>query len=104
MDPIDLTLDDDVEVYRQPKRARTNNGNDSDVNMVDDSLPTAGSAYPEPMLGENEDLMITKQTGQVRAGRHLPFIVYQACLAHAIPACTCLACVFDRIQVIPLLH
>lgn len=33
MEPIDLTLDDDIEIYRQPKRAKTNDGDDSDDDL-----------------------------------------------------------------------
>ena len=70
MEPIDLTLDDDVETHRQPKRARRNDGDDSDVEVVDEPVLACGSssqAAEEPQLDKDEDFLITKRTGQVRS-------------------------------------
>ena len=69
MEPIDLTLDDDVEMYRRPKRARRNDGDDSDVEVVDEPVlapVSASQAAEEPQLDQDEDILITKHTGQVQ--------------------------------------
>ena len=69
MEPIDLTLDDDVEIFRQAKRARRNDGDDSDVEVVDEPLlapVSASQAAEEPQLDQDGDILITKHTGQVR--------------------------------------
>lgn len=69
MEPIDLTLDDDVEIFRQPKRARRNDSDDSDVEVVDEPLlapVSASQAAEEPQLVQDEEILITKHTGQVR--------------------------------------
>ena len=69
MEAIDLTLGD-TEVYvPSAKRARPNDGGDSDVEVVEEphSAPGASTqASEERQLGDDEELLITKQIGQVR--------------------------------------
>ena len=66
MEPIDLTLSDDEELYCHPKRARTDDGSDSDVEPVETLLPAAEAEASERHQLEHDDPVITKQTGQVR--------------------------------------
>jgi len=69
MEAIDLTLGDD-EVFVPPaKRARPNDGGDNDVEVVEEphSAPGASSQASEKReLGDDEELLVTKQIGQVR--------------------------------------
>ena len=70
MDPADLTLDDDEDSLPPAKRARTDEGGDSDVELVlePQAAPCSPSATPqEHHLGDNEDFIVTKHTGQVKA-------------------------------------
>lgn len=69
MEAIDLTLDDDEVDVHVDKRARTADSSDSDVELVDESTEpdprSPSQASEEQQLGDDEDLVITKQTGQV---------------------------------------
>ena len=77
-EPIDLTLDDDEDPQPPAKRARTDESGDSDIELVSEpqAAPCSSSAAPqEDHLGQDEDLIVTKHTGQVTACRssHLLF-------------------------------
>ena len=69
-EPIDLTLDDDEDSLPPSKRARTDESSDSDVEVVPEpqAAPCSSPAAPqEQLLGDNEDIIVTKHTGQVTA-------------------------------------
>ena len=70
MEAIDLTQDDD-DVYISPaKRARPSD--DSDVEVVEPgpSQATSEEVPEERLLGDGEDLVVKRQTGQVQKGPH----------------------------------
>ena len=69
-EPVDLTLDDDEESLPPSKRAKMDKSSDSDVEVVCEprAAPCSSSAAPqEHLLGDNEDIIVTKHTGQVTA-------------------------------------
>ena len=69
MEAIDLTQDDDNIIYIRPaKRARPSG--DSDVELVENPDPsqvTSKGPDEERHLGASEDLVITREIGQVRS-------------------------------------
>lgn len=70
MEAIDLTQDDDEVYIRPAKRARPSS--DSDVEVVEEpgiSQATSEGAAKEDQLGDDEDLVVTRQKGQVRESR-----------------------------------
>ena len=67
MKSIDLTQSDDVVSIPSSKRARPSD--DSDVEVVEEASPSEGTAEKaseERQLGDDEDLVITGQKGQVQ--------------------------------------
>ena len=77
IEPIDLTLDDDDDSLPPAKWARTDDNGDSDVELVPEphTAPCSSSAAPqEHHLGDNEDLIVTKNTGQVNACQRSPLL------------------------------
>ena len=66
MEAIDLNLGDDEVYVTSAKRARPNDGGDSDVEVVEKLHSASPQASEESPLGNDEELLITKQIGQVR--------------------------------------
>ena len=62
MEAIDLTHDDDVTYIPPAKRGRPSD--DSDVELVEGPASSQGTSE-ERHLGEDEDLLVTRQRGQV---------------------------------------
>ena len=95
IEPIDLTLDDDEDSLPPTKRARTDESGDSDVELVSEpqAAPCSSSAAPqEDHLGDNEDLIVTKHTGQVTSCKSSHLISHLTS-RHLQSSCTLHSCV-----------